>query len=150
MCDCSGGNESCLTGRSEQRAQAPINAHKVHECRDVSSLPLRLAQPGAGRGCAVLPPPTRHQSNPVQEPAGPSLPPLSPRAGPTMAGPALLSPWGQSGTESAVGTQPSHGGQSPGCHLPPERCRGTGQHALGGTHRPREGHRPRLSTEFPS
>lgn len=35
---CSGGNTSCLvsclTGKSEQRAQVPINAHKVHECRD--------------------------------------------------------------------------------------------------------------------
>lgn len=77
---CPGGNRSCLTGRSEQRAQVPTNAHKVHECRDVSSLPPRLAQPGTGRGCAVLHPPTRDQPSPcqvpspVQEPAAPPLP----------------------------------------------------------------------------
>lgn len=58
----------CLTGRSEQRAQVPINAHKVHECRDVSSLPLRLAQPGAGRCCAGLHPRSRDQPPRCQVP----------------------------------------------------------------------------------
>lgn len=100
---CSEGNTSCLvsalclTGRSEQRAQVPINAHKVHECRGVSSLPLRLAQPGTGRCCAVLHPPTRDQPSqcqdpsPVQEPAGPH--PCHHPQGRTshVAGPVLLS-----------------------------------------------------------
>lgn len=75
----------------EQRAQVPINAHKVHECRDVSSLPLRLAQPGTGRGCAVLHPQTRDQPNPGQEPAGPPCHPHVPGQDPPVAGPVLLS-----------------------------------------------------------